>query len=360
MFLEQMCSILPHAYYEVRYNHRDTWTHYVKRYIVTKRVVVIGGGGGAAISLAAVPDTHQKTAVVAVTDTGRSTGVARRIGGDMPAPGDIRATIAATATDSQVAQLLQHRFDGSVMSELNGMALGNLMLAALYRENGDFAVAVSQLNQLAHTSVTVLPVSAHSMQLCATLADGTTCHGEVAVRTPHKAPIAKCYVEPNAPALPDALNAIREADVVIIGPGSFYTTIHAVLVIDGVREALRNTDATVVFVMNTTTQTGQTEHMNVVDHVTTIHQLVGAGVIDVTVVNTALASPAQIEQLAHEGLRPLTVTDADRDALQAHGIHCIFAPVSEQVASDRALWNKQDTVRHDRGALRDIFVKLLV
>lgn len=326
---------------------------------VTKRVVVLGGGGGAALSLAAVPDAYHKTAIIAVTDTGRSTGVARLIGGDMPAPGDIRSTIAATATDARMATLLQHRFADAGIRELDGMALGNLMLAALYRQSGDFAKAVAELNHLAQTSVTVLPVSSQSTQLCATLVDGIICHGEVAVRTPHKAPIAHCYVEPTVPALPEALAAIREADVVIIGPGSFYTTIHAVLVIDGIREALRETKATVVFVMNTTTQTGQTEHMNVVDHVTKIHGLVGTGVIDVTIVNTAPASSEQVTKLAREGLRPLTVTDAERDALATRDIPCVFAPVSEQVTSDRALWNKQDTVRHDCEALRAIFVQLL-
>jgi uncharacterized cofD-like protein len=327
---------------------------------VSKHVVVLGGGGGAALSLAAVPDMCHKTAIIAVTDTGRSTGVARQIGGDMPAPGDIRATIAATATDAHIAELLQHRFDGHGIHELNGMALGNLMLAALYRETGDFATAVARMNQFARTRVNVLPVSAHNTQLCATLVDGTECHGEVAVRAPHKAPIVRCFVAPPAPALPEAIQSIHDADMVIIGPGSFYTTIHAVLVIDGIIAALQQTKATIVFVMNTTTQTGQTEQMDVVDHVTTLHQLVGHGVIDVTIVNTAPASLAQVTKLAHEGLRPLAVREADKAALTALGIHCMFAPVSEHGASDRALWNKQDTVRHDREALRAIFVQLLV
>lgn len=326
---------------------------------MSKHVVVLGGGGGAALSLAAVPDMYHKTAIIAVTDTGRSTGVARQIGGDMPAPGDIRATIAATATDAHIAGLLQHRFDGHGIHELNGMALGNLMLAALYRETGDFATAVARMNQLAHTRVNVLPVSAHNTQLCATLVDGTPCHGEVAVRAPHKAPIARCFVEPCVPALPEAIQSIHDADMVIIGPGSFYTTIHAVLVIDGIIAALQQTKATIVFVMNTTTQTGQTEQMDVVDHVTTLHQLVGHGVIDVTIVNTAPASPAQVTKLAHEGLRPLDVRESDKAALTALGIHCMFVPVSEHGASDRALWNKQDTVRHDREALQAIFAQLL-
>lgn len=326
---------------------------------MSKRVVVLGGGGGAALSLAALDASVIKTAIIAVTDTGRSTGVARHVGGDMPAPGDIRATIAATATNQDIAQLLQHRFDERGIAALDGMALGNLMIAALYREYGDFAQAVAQLNRIAQTHTTVLPVTTHNVQLCATLVDGRECHGEVAVRTPEKAPIAQCFWSPAAPAIPDAVQAILDADMVIIGPGSFYTTIHAVLLADGIREALRRTAATVVFVMNTTTQTGQTEHMNVVDHVTALHAFVGAGVIDVTIVNTAHISSVQRARLAREGLVPLTVSDADRDALVAHHIRCIYAPVSEQTSSDRALWNKQDTVRHDREALRAIFAQLL-
>lgn len=326
---------------------------------MAKRVVVLGGGGGAALSLAALADAHTKTAIIAVTDTGRSTGVARRIGGDMPAPGDIRATIAATATNAHVATLLQHRFDHQGIADLDGMALGNLMLAALYRECGDFATAVAQLNDMAQTTVMVLPVSTHTMHLCATLVDGTTCNGEVAVRAPAKAPIAQCYVTPAAPALPAAIQAILDADLVIIGPGSFYTTIHAVLLPVGIREALQRTAARVAFVMNTTTQTGQTTHMNVVDHITTLHTFVGVGVIDVTVVNTACASDAQVEKLAHEGLRQLVITDAEKQLLRDQGISCLYAPVIEHTASDRALWNKQDTVRHDREALRTIYEQLL-
>ena len=326
---------------------------------MSKHVVVLGGGGGASLSLSAFADDVHKTAVIAVTDTGRSTGVARRIGGDMPAPGDIRATIAATATHPAIAQLLQHRFDDAAIPDLNGMALGNLMIAALYRETHDFAQAVAQLNQIAHTAVDVIPVTAHNVQLCATLVDGTLCHGEVAVRGPHKAPIERCFLDTDVPALPAAVSAIAAADLVIIGPGSFYTTLHAVLLPRGIREALRNTRATVVFVMNTTTQTGQTEHMRVHDHVRVMHEFVGTRVIDITVINTASASPQQHARLASEGLRQLVVTDDDRSALADLGVAVLYVPVIEQGAVDRALWNKQDTVRHDREALRSIYNELL-
>jgi len=326
---------------------------------VAKRVVVLGGGGGAALSLAAIDDAHQRTAVIAVTDTGRSTGVARQLGGDMPAPGDIRATIAATAANQTVARLLQHRFVRPGVRELDGMALGNLMIAALYRETGDFAVAVQQMNRLAETNVAVLPVTAQQTQLMATLVDGHVCVGEVAVREPNKPAIAQCALTEDVAALPDAVSAILQADVVVIGPGSFYTTLHAVLLPKGIREALHQTAAHVIFVMNTTSQTGQTEHLRLIDHIRVMHEFVGPGVIDLTLVNTAAVSDTQAEQLSREGLHQLTTTPAEQQQLADAGIRCHYGALIERAPSARALWNKQDTVRHDRIALQQIFRQFL-
>ncbi len=326
---------------------------------MTKRVVVLGGGGGAALSLSAIDEVHQRTAVIAVTDTGRSTGMARQLGGDMPAPGDVRATIAATATNKTVAALLQHRFTRPGVPELDGMALGNLMIAALYRETGDFAIAIQQMNRLAETHVNVLPVTAHHTQLIATLVDGRICVGEVAVRAPHKPAIARCTLAEDVEALPDAVSAILAADLVIIGPGSFYTTLHAVLLPRGIRDALRQSAATVIFVMNTTSQTGQTEHMRLVDHIRVMHDFVGAGVIDLTLVNTASVSDAQADQLSREGLRQLTITPAEQQQLADAHIRCHYDALIEHAPSARALWNKQDTVRHDRVALQHLFRQFL-
>ena len=165
-----------------------------------KRVVVLGGGGGAGMVLRALPlDTH-KTAIIAVTDTGRSTGIARQIGGNMPAPGDVRSTIANMARDEGIAKLLQHRFDGTMISQLDGMALGNLILAALFRESQSFADAVATLAHMADCAATVLPVSEESSQLCARLIDGSDVVGELAVRTPRKAAILYCRLEPHVRA----------------------------------------------------------------------------------------------------------------------------------------------------------------
>ena len=323
-----------------------------------QRVVVFGGGGGASIVLQSLPKHIQKTAVIAVTDTGRSTGVARHIGGDMPAPGDIRSTIASTARDERMAQLLQHRFGPDGMAPLEGMALGNLMLAALYRELGSFTQAVATLARMADTSATVLPVSEASSQLCARLIDGTDCVGEVAVRTPRKAAISYCRLEPIVRALPEVIQAIHDADVIVIGPGSFYTTIHAVLLPEGVRTALIETPAHVVFVVNTTTQTGQTEHLDSVGHVSHLVSLLGSGVIDTVILNTSPPSETQRERLTQAGLQPLTATDVECATIQQMGVRVIAASICETGNVTRELWNKQDTLRHDPLLLQAVFSAL--
>src|SRR5215813_12264388 len=133
-------------------------------------IVAIGGGGGATQVLrAAQPFADQLSAIIAVTDTGRSTGLARAIG-DIPAPGDLRATIAAFATDPLMARLLQHRFGGAGISQLEGMAFGNLLIAALSQVTGDFAGAVAYVERMVGCAAEVLPVAAVDTQLCAELA----------------------------------------------------------------------------------------------------------------------------------------------------------------------------------------------
>ena len=148
----------------------------------TPHIVAIGGGGGATQVLKAAEHLAERlTAIVAVTDTGRSTGLARAIGG-IPAPGDLRATIAAFATDPLIADLLQYRFSGAGIAQLEGMAFGNLLIAALAQVLGDFDVAVKQVAQMAGCSAQVLPVATANNDICAELADGTVVEGELHVR----------------------------------------------------------------------------------------------------------------------------------------------------------------------------------
>ena len=277
----------------------------------------------------------------------------------MPAPGDVRSTIASLARDPQIAQLLQHRFDGAGIRELEGLALGNLVLAALFREHGNFAQAVAIVAQMADCAATVLPVSQESSQLCARLIDGTDVVGELAVRTPHKAPIAYCRLEPHVRALPDVLQAIHDADLIIIGPGSFYPTLYAVLLPEGIRSALAASQAHIIFVANTTTQSGQTEHLDCVGHVSHLVHMLGTGVVDTVMLNSGVPSEAQRERLVADGLQALTATAAEVATIEQMGLRVIVQPLTETAGADRQLWNKQDTLRHDPALLRAVFAQLL-
>lgn len=318
---------------------------------MTPHIVAIGGGGGATQVLRAVaPFAGQRSAVIAVTDTGRSTGVARAIA-SIPAPGDLRATIAAFAEDDAMARLLQHRFSGAGVPQLEGMAFGNLLIAALAEQLGDFSTAVAQVAAVAKTSVAVMPVSNVDTQLCAELADGSVRMGELAVRGRDKPPIARLFLRDLAPANPAALAAIRAADMVVLGPGSLFTTVLATLQHEGIVTALRETPAQVVYVCNTTTQPGQSDGFSALDHVRQIVAALGEGALDVVLINHSRPDPAALHQYEAEGLFLLTPDDAEIARVAALGVRPIVAALTEAVGEKRAMWNKQDTVRHDTSAL---------
>ncbi len=310
-------------------------------------IVAIGGGGGATQVLQAVaPFAARRTAIIAVTDTGRSTGLARAIGG-IPAPGDVRATIAAFAENDLLGRLLQHRFSGAGIPQLEGMAFGNLLLAALSEVQGDFAQAVATTTELAQCAVDVVPVSAANTHLCAELADGTLVESELAVRGLHKPPIARLFLREPAPAAPAALAAIRAADLVVLGPGSLFTTVLADLQFVGMAEALAETRGKVVYICNTTTQPGQTDGYSALEHVRRIVETVGAGVVDVALINASVPPADALAAYAAEGLHLLRPDAAELQAIAALGVVPLALPLTETVGEKRALWNKQDTVRHD-------------
>ena len=314
-------------------------------------VVAIGGGGGATHVLRAVaPFAASRTAIIAVTDTGRSTGLARQIGA-MPAPGDLRATIAAFASDQVMAETLNHRFDGAGVPALAGMAFGNLLIAALTRVTGDFAVAVEHTARLAGASVHVLPVSVANTTLCAELIDGTYVTGEFEVRAPGKSPLARLFLHEPANAYPPALDAIRSADLVVIGPGSLWTSVLACLQFGGVVEALAHCRGTVAYVCNSTTQPGQTDGYRCIDHVQRIVTTLGPGVLDVALINRSNPDADALRLYEEEGLYLLRPDDDEIAAVRALGVMPLVRELTGYVEPRRALWNKQDTIRYDTGAL---------
>jgi uncharacterized cofD-like protein len=184
-------------------------------------------------------------------------------------------------------------------------------------------------------------------QLCAELADRSIATGELAVRGLGKPPIERLFLRDAAPAHPPALAAIRAADLVVLGPGSLFTTLLASLLFDGMAEALQETSGKVVYVCNTTTQPGQTDGYSALDHVRRVTEALGAGALDTVLLNGGRPSSAALARYAADGVFLLQPDAAEIAAIAGLGVEPLVRDLAEQVDEQRTLWNKQDSVRHD-------------
>ncbi|MCA1832527.1 MAG: uridine diphosphate-N-acetylglucosamine-binding protein YvcK, partial [Actinobacteria bacterium] len=225
------------------------------------RVVCIGGGHGLSAALgAAIRITSAVTAIVTVADDGGSSGVLRKQLGMAP-PGDLRMALAALAGDPDRAALLQYRFQEG---ELAGHPLGNLLIAAVADVEKDFVRAIEDVARLIDARGRVLPAAGAPLTLHATV-DGLPLRGQVAIAT-SGGPIERIWVEPAGPATPDAIEAVGEADLVILGPGSLFTSVVAALVVGDLAKAVAGASRA-IFVMNLREQPGETAHLNARAHV---------------------------------------------------------------------------------------------
>jgi uncharacterized cofD-like protein len=315
-----------------------------------KSLVAIGGGRGTSqVLLSASPFFASLLAVIAVTDTGRSTGVARNIG-DIPAPGDLRNAITTMASDPDalLVRLLEYRFTSPQVPDMDGMAFGNLFLTALAQMTGDFAMAAETMAAMVQCKARVLPVSTINTDLCAELEDGTIVERELAVRGLNKPPIRRLFLaDATAAAHPPVLEAIAQADMVVIGPGSFFTSVLATLLFDGMVQALQQTRACVVYVCNTTTQSGQTDTFRTIDHVRRVAEMLGQEHLDAVLVNRSdNPDPAVVQRYAADGIHLLYPDDEELEAMEALGVRLFVDDYIEVTEGKRTLWNKQDTLRH--------------
>ncbi|MFA5889518.1 MAG: uridine diphosphate-N-acetylglucosamine-binding protein YvcK [Actinomycetota bacterium] len=230
------------------------------------RIVCVGGGHGLSAALrAARMLTPNVTAVVTVADDGGSSGVLRAHLG-IPAPGDLRMAIAALVADEAREALLQYRppTDG----DLNGHPLGNLLIAALAELRGDFAAAVTEVAQLAGAEGVVLPSTIASVALRAHTG-GCEVRGQAAIAKT-QGPVERIWMEPEADVYSEAADALAAADLVVLGPGSLFTSVVAALLPRGAAEAATKADR-VAFVMNVSEQHGETLHLDAAGHVAGLH-----------------------------------------------------------------------------------------
>ena len=246
------------------------------------RVVAIGGGHGLAVTLqAASTYAESLTAVVTVADDGGSSGRLREATG-LPAMGDIRRCLSALADPPALGEMFEHRFT----EELHGHALGNLVIAALAQRLG-FRAAIDELVRLLSVPARVLPATEEPVELVAVTGDGIV-HGQVAIQ--QSTGIKRVSLEPSDPkADADAVAAIANADQIVVGPGSLFTSVLAALAVPGIRDAVAASSAPVIYIANLGPQVPETEGYETAAHVDALHD---HGVVpDVVIADSGLARP---------------------------------------------------------------------
>ena len=292
-------------------------------------IVAIGGGNGLSAILRGLKlYTQNLTAIVTVADDGGGSGMLREDLG-MPPPGDIRNCMEALAnTEPLMQQLLAYRFPEG---RLAGQVFGNLLLAALDGISDSFDQAVARMSEVLAITGRILPVTNSNVQLEATFENGTSVCGEskiFAFKKEQDCRIHHVRLLPEwPPALPAALEAIRQAEVILLGPGSLYTSVIPNLLVDGVADAIRESKALKIYVCNIMTQDGETEGMTAADHVAALLEHGGAGLIDMCLCNNASVSARLLERYSAEDAEPMQVSRRDIELL---GVEVVSRPLTDE------------------------------
>ncbi len=307
------------------------------------RIAVIGGGHGLSVLLRGLKAYSRNiTAIVTVADDGGSSGRLRESFGILP-PGDIRNCLTAMSNDeAMLAQLFQYRFpNGSRV--LDGHSFGNLFISALTDITGSFEEAVAESGRVLSVSGRVLPSTLHNVQL---VADVRLPHlvSEVRITGESQIPesngkVRRVWLEPNAPpAFPQAIRALLAADVIVIGPGSLYTSILPNLLVPDIADAIRSSRALKLYVCNVATQIGETDDYSCVDHLNAIEDHAGKGLFDIVLVNN------NCDAKLPKGIEWITIDD---------NLNLYFAIYSADLVDHAMPW------RHDGEELSRVIIDLL-
>jgi len=275
-------------------------------------VVAFGGGTGLPVLLRGLRDrVGDLTAVVTVADDGGSSGRLRQELGVAP-PGDVRNCLVALAGRRELAEVFNYRFEGG--GDLSDHSVGNIIIAALADMAGGFCEGVEQAARFLRIKGRVYPAATESLTLVVSHADGTVTRGESVVREVGKA-VSRVEVEPSSAVAPQGvISAIETADVVVMSPGSLFTSLIPALLGGGVREALASFSGPVVYAANAMTQPGETTGFSVSDHLRALERHVGSVVTDVLVHSGELPG-GLISRYRAEGAEPVEVDHAEIAAL---------------------------------------------
>ena len=291
-------------------------------------IVCIGGGTGHSNLLRGLKTvTSNITAIVAVSDDGGSSGVLRdelRI----PPPGDIRSCMQALSNaETTIEKLMSYRFD---TGSLSGQSFGNLFLAAINGISESFDKAVIKMGEVLSITGRVLPVSIDDVHLWAEFEDGSMVVGESKIAAAKRARLSRIKrvdVAPeDAPVLPECIEAIENADVLVLGPGSLYTSIIPCLLIKGIVDAIASSDALKLYVCNIMTELGETDGYSASEHIKGIFDHTDINVFDYCIVNDASTLPGDVLDIyIRSGVEPVKVDD---DAIATLGVEIMKSQVA--------------------------------
>lgn len=319
---------------------------YQKRFLEQgPKIVVIGGGTGLSTLLHGIKEyTSNITAVVTVADDGGSSGRLRQQF-DIVAPGDIRNCLVALANEeTMMRELFQYRFKQD--TEFSGHSFGNLFITAMTQVMGDFEKAVKESSKVLSIRGRVLPSTLEKVVLVAEHKDGRVTEGEASIPKAGS-PIKKIFIRPHeASAAPDAVRAIQEAELIVLGPGSLYTSVIPNLLIREIRDAVVGARVTKIYVCNVMTQPGETDHFRASDHVRELAAHTHPKILDACIVNVGKIPQAMLEKYAVENSVPV---EADSGNIRDFGYDVI----------EEDLVNAADHVRHDADKLARIIANLL-
>lgn len=315
------------------------------------KIVVIGGGTGLSVILRGLKKVStQITAIVTTADDGGGSGKLREDLGMLP-PGDIRNCILALAdTESYMEELFQYRFkEGS----LAGQNFGNLFIAALSGIYNNFQEGIAKVHEILAVTGRVVPVTEEDISLCAILENGKIVRGESKISSvvlSEKTTIKKVYLDPAEPkAIPDALIAIRDADIIVLGPGSIYTSIIPNLLVKNIVNAISDSQAIKIYITNVMTQPGETDNYSVRQHVGALLDHANQNIIEYVFVNNEKIPNDILPKYIEDGAEPVLLKTDDSIMLNNQGIAIVEGPYIDV---------KKGYVRHDASQIAVDIIKL--
>ncbi len=309
-----------------------------------KNITVIGGGTGLSVLLRGLKQIEDVniSAIVTVADDGGSTGRLRRQF-HIPAMGDIRNVMVALAEEETLfSHLMNYRFDGED-NDIGGHNLGNLILTALSEESGNFMDAIQTISKVLNVKGDIIPATTQVITLFARMIDGTIVRGESNIPNFDNR-IQRVYYEEEVTATPQAIKALKEADVIIIGIGSLYTSVIPNLIIKGITDAIKASKAKRLYFCNAMTQPGETDDYSLEDHVNAIEAHSYKGIVETVLTYKDTISEDILARYQLEGSTPVLVREPTHD----------YAILEAEMLNF-----KDKLIRHDPDKIRDILADYL-